>query len=46
MAKKALVGGGTDLCPFYLTCACLAPQLPGQLAHLGNGLGQNRLAKA
>src|SRR5947208_6599912 len=46
VTEQALVDGEPDACPLDLAAGRLSPQLPGELAHLGDGLGGDRLAEA
>src|SRR5688572_13004377 len=46
VAEEPLVHGETGLGPFDLTAVGLAPQLPGDLADLGERLRRHRLAEA
>src|SRR4051812_18211615 len=46
VAEEPLVGGEADLRVLDLSTLGLAAQLPGDLAHLRQGLGRHRLAEA
>src|SRR3954464_13826160 len=46
MAEQALVGSNTDARALDLTAGGLALELPGQLAHLRDGLRRNGFAEA
>lgn len=46
MPEQTLVGRDADSGPIDLTAGGLAPQLPDEFAHLGDGLGRNSLAEA
>ncbi len=45
MAEQALVGGHADLRALDLPAGGLALELPGELAHLRDGLGRDGLAE-
>ena len=44
--QPAAVFGDGVLCAFDLACGCLTAELPGQLAHLGDGLGGDGFTEA
>ena len=46
MAEETLVDGHPDPGPLHLTTVGLAPELPDELADLGDGLGRNGLPEA
>ena len=46
MTEEANVGGDARLGAFHLAIASLAPQLPGEFADLGQGLGGHGFAEA